>query len=61
MSKTPKSFELSIYKDRTGRWVAVARSGPPGKERTVGQPEKLSWGEVQVLGSIVRGSLNLPG
>lgn len=46
------SFNLSIYKNREGRWVAVARVNAPGKQEHVGKPTELGAGEISVLDAI---------
>ena len=49
MSDNSEAFELHIYKNRDGKWVARARTGELGKNRHVGEAVELSTNEIDVL------------
>jgi len=52
MSDNSEAFELHIYKDRTGKWMARARVGELGKNRHVGCASELSKEEISLLKEI---------
>jgi len=52
MGNDVEAFELHIYKNRDGKWVARARTGELGKNRYVGCATELSAEEISLLKEI---------
>jgi hypothetical protein len=49
VSDNSEAFELHIYKNRDGKWVARARTGALGESRHVGEVVELSANEIGLL------------